>query len=106
MAGMWWRRGLPAEVMRSPDSITAQYLTGRKRIEVPATRRRGHPGQKLRIVGARANNLQDITVEVPLGTFACVTGVSGGGKSTLVIDTLYKALARKLMGRARASRRA
>ncbi len=90
--------GLPAEVMRSPDSITAQYLTGRKRIEVPATRRRGHPGQKLRIVGARANNLQDITVEVPLGTFACVTGVSGGGKSTLVIDTLYKALARKLMG--------
>ncbi|MGO8914872.1 MAG: excinuclease ABC subunit UvrA [Stellaceae bacterium] len=90
--------GLPAAVLQSADSITAQYLTGRKRIEVPATRRRGHPGQKLRIVGARANNLQDITVEVPLGTFACVTGVSGGGKSTLVIDTLYKALAKKLMG--------
>ncbi len=90
--------GLPEEVMRSPDSITAQYLTGRKRIDVPATRRRGHPGQKLRVVGARANNLQDITVEVPLGTFACVTGVSGGGKSTLVVDTLYKALARRLMG--------
>ncbi len=90
--------GLPAAVLQSADSITAQYLTGRKRIEVPATRRRGHPGQKLRIVGARANNLQDITVEVPLGTFTCVTGVSGGGKSTLVIDTLYKALAKKLMG--------
>jgi excinuclease ABC subunit A len=90
--------GLPDEVMASPDSITAQYLTGRKRIEVPAARRRGHLGQVLRIVGARANNLQNITAEVPLGTFACVTGVSGGGKSTLVIDTLYKVLARKLMG--------
>ncbi len=90
--------GLPDEVMASPDSITAQYLTGRKRIEVPTARRRGHLGQVLRIVGARANNLQNITAEVPLGTFACVTGVSGGGKSTLVIDTLYKVLARKLMG--------
>jgi excinuclease ABC subunit A len=90
--------GKPAEVLASEDSITAQYLTGRKRIEVPASRRRGHPGQALRVVGARANNLRNITVEVPLGTFACVTGVSGGGKSTLVIDTLYKALARRLNG--------
>jgi excinuclease ABC subunit A len=90
--------GLPEAVMQSPDSITAQYLTGVKRIELPAERRRGHPGQKLRVIGARANNLQNITVELPLGTFACVTGVSGGGKSTLVVDTLYKALARKLMG--------
>ena len=90
--------GLPDQVMASPDSITADYLTGRKRIEVPEARRRGHLGQILRIVGARANNLQNITVEVPLGTFACVTGVSGGGKSTLVIDTLYKALARRLNG--------
>ena len=90
--------GKPEAVMESADSLTAQYLTGRRRIEVPATRRRGHIGQTLRIVGARANNLQDITVELPLGTFACVTGVSGGGKSTLVIDTLYKALARRLMG--------
>jgi len=90
--------GPPEAVMQNEASLTAQYLTGRKRIELPAARRRGHLGQKLRIVGARANNLQNITVEVPLGTFACVTGVSGGGKSTLVIDTLYKALARRLMG--------
>ncbi|HEX7966756.1 MAG TPA: excinuclease ABC subunit A, partial [Stellaceae bacterium] len=90
--------GVPKDVMASPDSVTAQYLTGRKRIELPQSRRRGHIGQRLRIVGARANNLQNITVDSPLGTFAGVTGVSGGGKSTLVIDTLYKALARKLMG--------
>jgi excinuclease ABC subunit A len=90
--------GLPDDVLASADSITAQYLTGRRRIEVPATRRRGQLGQKLRIIGARANNLQNVTVDVPIGTFACVTGVSGGGKSTLVIDTLYKALARRLMG--------
>jgi len=90
--------GVPAEVLKHQDSITAQYLTGRKRIEVPATRRGGHLGQSLRIVGARANNLQNITVDIPIGTFTCVTGVSGGGKSTLVIDTLYKALARRLNG--------
>jgi excinuclease ABC subunit A len=91
-------QGLPDAVMASPDSITAQYLTGRRRIELPSARRPGHLGQRLILVGARANNLQNITAEIPLGTFACVTGVSGGGKSTLVIDTLYKALARKLMG--------
>jgi excinuclease ABC subunit A len=90
--------GTPDEVLASAESITAQYLTGRKRIAVPETRRPGHPGQVLRVVGARANNLKNITVDIPLGTFACVTGVSGGGKSTLVIDTLYKALARRLMG--------
>jgi excinuclease ABC subunit A len=91
-------QGLPEAVLASADSLTAQYLTGRRRIEVPPARRPGHLGQRLTLVGARANNLQTITVEIPLGTFACVTGVSGGGKSTLVIDTLYKALARKLMG--------
>ena len=90
--------GLPKDVLASPDSITAQYLTGRKRIEVPTERRRGNKGQMLRVVGARANNLQNITVDIPLGTFACVTGVSGGGKSTLVVDTLYKSLARRLNG--------
>jgi len=90
--------GKPAEVMAHPESITGQYLTGRRRIEVPEKRRRGHPGQTLRVVGARANNLQNLTVSVPLGTFTCVTGVSGGGKSTLVVETLYKALARRLMG--------
>jgi excinuclease ABC subunit A len=88
--------GEPAEVMAAPDSITGQYLTGRRRIELPEHRRPGQLGQKLRIVGARANNLQNITAEFPIGTFTCVTGVSGGGKSSLVVDTLYKALARKL----------
>jgi excinuclease ABC subunit A len=90
--------GLPEQVLESPDSVTAQYLTGRKRIEVPTARRPGRLDQVLRVVGARANNLHNISVDIPLGTFACVTGVSGGGKSTLVVDTLYKALARKLMG--------
>ncbi|HUH84015.1 MAG TPA: excinuclease ABC subunit UvrA [Stellaceae bacterium] len=90
--------GKPETVLASTDSITAQYLTGAKRIEVPAVRRRGHLGQMLRVVGARHNNLQNIAVDIPIGTFTCVTGVSGGGKSTLVVDTLYKALARRLMG--------
>jgi excinuclease ABC subunit A len=89
--------GTPDEVMKSPDSITAQYLTGRRRIELPPRRRHG-TGHKLTISGARANNLQNIKVAFPLGALSCITGVSGGGKSTLVVDTLYKALARKLMG--------
>ncbi|MGH6984329.1 MAG: excinuclease ABC subunit UvrA, partial [Stellaceae bacterium] len=89
--------GTPDEVMKSPDSVTAAYLTGRKRIELPAQRRHG-TGKTLTVVGARANNLQNIKTAFPLGALTCITGVSGGGKSTLVIDTLYKALARKLMG--------
>ncbi len=90
--------GKPPEVMANADSITGQYLTGRRRIEVPLQRRPGRLSQKLRLIGARANNLRNISVDIPLGTFTCVTGVSGGGKSTLVIETLYKALARRLMG--------
>jgi excinuclease ABC subunit A len=90
--------GIPDQVMRSPESITAQYLTGFRQIPVPRQRRPGHPDQCVRIVGARANNLKDVSVDIPLGTFTCVTGVSGGGKSTLIIETLYKALARRLMG--------
>ncbi|MBV9967618.1 MAG: excinuclease ABC subunit UvrA, partial [Alphaproteobacteria bacterium] len=88
--------GTPEEVMRAPDSITGQYLTGMRQIEVPKTRRTGHKGQILKLIGARGNNLKDITAEIPLGTFCCVTGVSGGGKSTLIVETLYKALAKKL----------
>jgi excinuclease ABC subunit A len=88
--------GTPDEVMRSPDSITGQYLTGIRQIDVPARRRTGHKGQILKLVGARGNNLKDITTEIPLGTFCCVTGVSGGGKSTLIVETLYKALAKRL----------
>src|SRR6185312_14527798 len=88
--------GTPDQVMQSPDSITGQYLTGMRQIAVPAMRRLGHKGQILRLAGARGNNLKDITADIPLGTFCCVTGVSGGGKSTLIIETLYKALAKKL----------
>ncbi|HEY5597650.1 MAG TPA: excinuclease ABC subunit UvrA, partial [Kiloniellales bacterium] len=88
--------GVPEAVMRSPESLTAQYLTGLRQIEVPARRRPGHKGQTIRIVGATAHNLQNVSVEIPLGTFTCVTGVSGSGKSTLVIETLYKAVARRL----------
>jgi excinuclease ABC subunit A len=88
--------GTPAEVLKSPESLTAQYLTGIRRIEVPETRRPGKKGQTLTVRGASANNLADITVKIPLGTMSCVTGVSGSGKSTLVIDTLYRAVARRL----------
>ncbi len=89
--------GTPEQVMANPNSLTGQYLTGRRGIEVPAVRRPGS-GNTLRLVGARGNNLKDVSVDIPLGTFACVTGVSGGGKSPLVIETLYKSLARRLMG--------
>ena len=90
-------QGTPAEVMADPKSLTGQYLTGKKSIAVP-TRRRPDPGRMLKLVGARANNLKNVTAEIPLGLFTCITGVSGGGKSTLLIDTLFKAVARRLNG--------
>ena len=85
-------------IYANPQSLTGQYLTGMRQIPVPAKRRKGRRGQVLRLIGARANNLRGITAEIPLGTFTCVTGVSGGGKSTLIVETLYKALARTLHG--------
>ncbi len=88
--------GLPEEVLKSPNSITAQYLTGKKFIPVPDKRRPGRKGEWIEVIEASENNLKNITARFPLGTFTCVTGVSGGGKSSLVIDTLYKALSRKL----------
>src|SRR5215468_4268719 len=88
--------GTPEAIMANPDSITGQYLTGKRQIPVPMMRRTGHPGQILSIIDARGNNLKGITAEIPLGTFCCVTGVSGGGKSTLIVETLYKALAKRL----------
>ncbi len=88
-------QGTPEEVMRAEHSITADYLTGKREIAVPALRRTGN-GKTLELTGASAHNLQDVYLTVPLGTFVCVTGVSGGGKSTLIVETLYKALARAL----------
>ncbi len=87
--------GTPAEVLAAPQSLTGQYLCGRREIAVPRERRRGN-GWTLRLQGARANNLRDVTIEVSLGTLTCVTGVSGSGKSSLIVDTLYPAIARKL----------
>ncbi len=83
--------GTPEEVMASPKSLTGAYLSGRKRIEVPAQRRPGN-GQRLVVRGAAENNLRNIDVEIPLGTFTCVTGVSGSGKSSLVNEILFKKL--------------
>ena len=91
-------RGTPAEVMATPDSLTGQYLVGKREVPVPSRRREPKKGRFLKVFGARANNLRDLTVEFPLGTFTCVTGVSGGGKSTLVVETLYQALARRIHG--------
>jgi len=88
--------GLPEKVFQAPESLTGQYITGLRQIAVPASRRPGHKGQTVRILGAREHNLQNVAAEIPLGTLTCVTGVSGSGKSTLVIETLYKALARRL----------
>ena len=90
--------GSPEEVLRCPQSLTAQYLTGLRRIEIPPHRRHAAKGQILKIKGASANNLCDLDAEFPLGVFTCVTGVSGSGKSSLVVDTLYRALARELNG--------
>ncbi|EKV31569.1 Excinuclease ABC subunit A [Caenispirillum salinarum AK4] len=90
-------QGTPDHVMNDDASLTGQYLTGKKFVPVPAQRRTGN-GKSLSVVGAKANNLQDVTADFPLGTFTCVTGVSGGGKSSLVIETLYKGLARTLHG--------
>uniref|UniRef100_A0A8J4HDL8 UvrABC system protein A n=1 Tax=Acidicaldus sp. TaxID=1872105 RepID=A0A8J4HDL8_9PROT len=92
--------GTPAEVAANPHSLTGAYLAGRARIPVPATRRPAAAGKMLKIIGARGNNLKSLDAAIPLGTFTCVTGVSGGGKSTLIVDTLYKAAARRLMGAA------
>jgi excinuclease ABC subunit A len=85
------------EVLACTDSLTADYLTGRRSVPVPAARRKG-TGKKLTLHGATANNLKNVTAAIPLGTFTCVTGVSGSGKSSFTIDTLYAAAARHLNG--------
>ena len=90
-------QGTPAEVAANPDSLTGRFLSGVEEIPIPM-RRPVQKGRHLTVVGARGNNLQNVTARFPLGTFTCITGVSGGGKSSLVVDTLYKAASRKLMG--------
>lgn len=90
-------QGTFEQVLANTDSITADYLSGRREVPVPATRRKGN-GKKLTVHGATANNLRGVTASIPLGTFTCVTGVSGSGKSSFTIDTLYAAAARSLNG--------
>jgi excinuclease ABC subunit A len=90
--------GTPQEVMANPKSLTGQYLSGAKAIPVPSKRRKGKKGQSIKVKGARGNNLKGVDATVPLGTFTCVTGVSGGGKSTFLLETLYKVAARRLNG--------
>ena len=90
-------QGTPAEIMANENSITGLYLTGKREIAVPTTRRKGK-GKKITVVKASGNNLQDVTADFPLGMFVCVTGVSGGGKSTLTIETLFKNASQKLNG--------
>jgi len=91
-------KGTPAEIIANPNSLTGQYLSGALAIPAPAKRRAARPGREIRVVGARGNNLKGVSATFPLGLFTCVTGVSGGGKSTLAIDTLYNAAARHLNG--------
>ena len=90
--------GTADDIMRSADSLTGRYMVGLEQVPLPLLRRQPRRGHALTVKGARANNLHDITVDFPLGTFTCIAGVSGGGKSTLVVETLYKALARRLHG--------
>ncbi len=91
-------QGTAAEIMANKDSLTGQYLAGALEVAAPRRRRRPDSDRMLAIVGAHGNNLKNISAAIPLGVFTCVTGVSGGGKSTLIIDTLYKAAARRLNG--------
>jgi excinuclease ABC subunit A len=91
-------QGTPADIEAHPDSITGQYLSGRRRIELPGLRMRPDPAREIRIVGARGNNLAQVTAHIPLGLFTCVTGVSGSGKSTLIVDTLFGHAAAQLQG--------
>src|SRR5690554_3406967 len=90
--------GSPQDILNHPDSLTGKYLSGRMGIPVPAERREAKKGKALSVKGATGNNLKNVSVDVPLGMFVAITGVSGGGKSTLMIDTMYQAIARRLNG--------
>jgi excinuclease ABC subunit A len=88
--------GTPAQIMAASASLTGQYLTGEREVAIPEQRRKTKNAKWLKVIGAKGNNLQNVTGEIPIGVFTCVTGVSGGGKSTFTIETLYKAAARRL----------
>ena len=90
-------QGSLQDILDNPDSLTGDYLTGRRSVPLPAKRRKGN-GKKITVKGATANNLKDVTASIPLGTFTCITGVSGSGKSSFTIDTLFAAAARNLNG--------
>ena len=89
--------GTVAEVLKNKNSLTAQYLAGAKYIAVPSIRRKGN-GKFLELTGAKTNNLKNVDLKIPLGTFTCVTGISGGGKSSLILETLCKAIDKELNG--------
>jgi excinuclease ABC subunit A len=88
-------KGTPKALLRSNDSLTGQYLSGKKNIAVPTNRREGN-GNRIALIGAQQNNLKNVNLKIPLGTFTCITGVSGSGKSSLINETLFPALARRL----------
>ncbi|MEK9722866.1 MAG: excinuclease ABC subunit UvrA, partial [Rhodospirillaceae bacterium] len=90
--------GTPADIMKASESLTGQYLTGKRMIDVPPARRPQKRDHDITLKGARAHNLANLDVRFPLGNLVCVTGVSGGGKSSLVVETLYKSVARRLHG--------
>ncbi|MER9796250.1 excinuclease ABC subunit UvrA [Mesorhizobium sp. M0142] len=91
-------QGTPQQIMATPASITGKYLSGELEVATPAVRRDAKRNRRLKVVGARGNNLKNVTAEIPLGTFTAVTGVSGGGKSTFLIETLFKTASRRIMG--------
>ncbi|MGG7519763.1 excinuclease ABC subunit UvrA [Allorhizobium undicola] len=90
--------GTPREIMANANSLTGKYLTGALGVAVPQARRKPKKGQQIKVFGAKGNNLKNVTAAIPLGVFTAVTGVSGGGKSTFLIETLYKSAARRIMG--------
>lgn len=92
--------GTPKDIAAHPESLTGQYLSRRRRIDIPGLRHRFNPKRQIEIAGATGNNLKNVAVKIPVGLFVCVTGVSGSGKSTLINDTLYQAVARSLYGSA------